>query len=701
MLAGHGHQVTVFVNDDRVRTHLVTPAFENIRLVRFNPAQFDDGKELGHVTRIAFGFASIVKAFIRAEGKPDLIESQEYLGIAYYLLRFRKLLYDWCQDIPVQITIHSPSFLYLEYNEVPLYRYPNYWIGEMERFCLLAADHLVSPSLHITREISQRFPLNSGNLSVIPNPFQVGQQHDSASTTNAAGTGIYFYGKLSVQKGTFLLLSYMEGLWQNGFDQPLTLVGGQDIVYHPEGRTMGEIVRRDYRNRISSGLLKLKGQVSPARMASTLTDAKVVIVPSNHDNLPYVVMEMMAMGKIVLVSKQGGQSEIVTDGIDGFVFDHNVPETFAESLLKICSLPDAELLKISLAARERIAHAYNFETIYNQRIRVIEHLIEAALTKQGRTFPHVHQVPGTDRIDTRYQGTDGLTVIVPFFNMGQWVLQTVHSILSSDYESISVLVINDGSTDKESLSKLAGLRQQKGVTVFDQANKGLAASRNTGAAMATTKYIAFLDADDTVEAGYYSRAIRVLEHYHNVSFAGCWTRYFGDSEKVWATFDPEPPLLLYHNLVNSSALVYKRDHFMQSGMNDTGMSYPGLEDYESVIAMTASGRRGIVLPEVLFNYRVRHNSMIRDLSQTKRVFLFDEIARRHQDFFACYTQELLAFSNANGQGLLLDDPSADLDAAGSLPFGKKFGGFLIKIIKKNRHAKKAALMLYRALKMKK
>ena len=63
-----------------------------------------------------------------------------------------------------------------------------------------------------------------------------------------------------------------------------------------------------------------------------MSSAEVVIIPSENDNLPYVVFEMMALGRIVLVSKQGGQSEIVENGIDGFIFDHENPETFFNQL---------------------------------------------------------------------------------------------------------------------------------------------------------------------------------------------------------------------------------------------------------------------------------------------------------------------------------------------------------------------------------
>ena len=39
------------------------------------------------------------------------------------------------------------------------------------------------------------------------------------------------------------------------------------------------------------------------------------------------------------------------------------------------------------------------------------------------------------------------------------------------------------------------------------------------------EYVAFLDADDTVESSYYKKALNVITSYDNVSFVGCWSKY--------------------------------------------------------------------------------------------------------------------------------------------------------------------------------
>jgi hypothetical protein len=82
MLSLHGIRISVFVSDAAVNDIKITED-EGIRIIRFNTSRTNSSSFLGHVTNISYEFAHIVKYFIEKEGKPDCIEAQEYLGIAY------------------------------------------------------------------------------------------------------------------------------------------------------------------------------------------------------------------------------------------------------------------------------------------------------------------------------------------------------------------------------------------------------------------------------------------------------------------------------------------------------------------------------------------------------------------------------------------------------------------------------------------
>ncbi|WP_255748634.1 glycosyltransferase [Pontibacter liquoris] len=692
MMSREGHDVSIFINDSSV-SDIVTEITDDGRVIRFNPNRCKSAAFLGHVTNISYEFAFVLKQFVEDEGKPDMIEAQEYQGIAYYILQFKHLQYDWCKNIPVIITMHSPAFLYLEYNHVPLFKYPNYWIGEMERFCIQAADVVVSPSQFLISEVEKRFKYNHSDFFVVPNPFEFKDINQKKSITPKQ-EDIAFFGKLSAQKGTFLLLHYFARLWEKGFCEPLCLIGGQDIVYHPEGRTMGDVVRRKYKVYIDRGLLRLENQVSPAEIEDRLSRAKVVIVPSAVDNLPYVVLEMMSLGLVVLVSKQGGQAEIVANGINGFIFDHDEADSFEVQLKKILDLTAEQRADISANAVLRIASTYNFKTIYNQKIKAIQTAIERAHIL--KPFPFIRQQEPTVVV-TPISSNDILSVVVPYFNMGKYIDDTIDSIKNSSVVRKQIIIVNDGSTDEASLAKLLPYRSDPSINVIDVPNGGLGSARNIGAERAEGEYLAFLDADDKVDPKYFEKSIKVLRQHRNVHFIGAWTQYFEGSNKIWPTFSPEPPLILYHNLINSSALVYRRSSFLAAGANDQLMPFQGLEDYDSVISLIGKGFKGVVLPEILFNYRVRKDSMIRGISNEKKLILLEYTCKKHKEFYSTFAIELFNLVNANGSGTVLDNPTRDYQLSAKFPFNSYLSREVISFIKRNKHLKRIAYRAYSAL----
>ncbi len=692
MLVQNGHTVTVFINDAGI--HSINEQFiDGVRIVRFNPDTTAAISFLGHTTNLSYAFAQTVEFYIEQEGKPDLVEAQEYLGIAYYLLQYKYLMYDWCKEVPVLITMHSPSFLYMNYNQISEYQYPNYWICEMERFCLQAADLVISPSMYILKELRTHFELGQRSIQVIPNPFL---SKNNAAIVDVEKNQIVFFGKLTAQKGAFELLTYFKSLWNEGFMEPLYLIGGQDIVYHPEGMTMGDLIRKKYKHYIDKALLQLEDRLPPEKIPQRLANAKLVIIPSNNDNLPYVVLEMMALGNIVLASKQGGQAEIITDGRDGFLFDHAVPETFKKQLAKILNLTKAEQEQIKQQAKQRVKTGYNLQTIYPQKIKAVESILSQQ--KQVVQFPFTRHLPPYVTLPIPKFKANLLSIIVPYYNLGNYLQQTVASLLAVTYTNREIIIVNDGSTDAHSLRQLAEYRNKPGIKVIDTTNNGLAATRNFGAAIANGEYLAFLDADDLVMPDYYTKAIQVLKTYSNVHFVGCWTQYFEGSTNIWPTFTPEPPIILYHNTINSSALVYNRAAFLQNGSNDTGMVFPGLEDYESVIALLAAGYRGVALPEVLFQYRVRKDSMIRNVSNTKKQYLLQYITQKHKKFYATFAAEIVNLLQANGAGITMDNPSLDYALYSKNGFLNKLTTKTIVFIKKHPKLKKLALTIYRKFK---
>jgi len=688
MFAGQGHNITVFVPDTSIKAINILTEQTGITIIRFNPGRSDPENSLGYTAQLSYAFADIVRTVITEKGRPDFIEAQDYLGIAYYLLQFKHSGYEFIHDVPILITLHSPAFIYLEYNRVPTYRFPDFWTCEMEKQSIKAADMLLSPTRFLTLEIQRHMDISDKRTEILANPYETHYEYDP---TQAFVPGkIVYYGKLSPQKGSFELLEYFRELWDNGFTHPLHIVGGTDIVYHPELRTMGQLVENKYGVYIKKGLLKFHGKINPSQIKEHLSDAHVIVVPSIVDNMPYVIMETMSLGKVVLASIQGGQREMIEDDVNGFLFDHREPSSFGKQLKKIISSPEDRIRQIGANAYDTVKSSYSPDLIYRLKIHILEGFLAVNPVISGFPFLHREQ-PVVIPDQPKVKGL--LSVVIPYYNMGRYLEDCLSSIFQSSYPNLEVIIVNDGSTDPQSISCLESReKEMPSVRILHQSNKGLAFTRNEGAGIAKGEFLAFLDADDKVAPSYYEKAIKALRQNENVFFVGSWVRYFENSHRIWPTFTPQPPYALVHNPVNSSGLVYKRAAFLAAGLNDKKADY-GMEDYESLVSMLHHGLNGIVLPEVLFYYRVRSGSMFRDISTEKLLYSNKYITEKHSPYYAKFASQIINLLNANGPGYFFDNPTFQVKISTRSIKEGTFLTLIKNLVKRNEKLKRILLAI--------
>lgn len=92
--------------------------------------------------------------------------------------------------------------------------------------------------------------------------------------------------------------------------------------------------------------------------------------------------------------------------------------------------------------------------------------------------------------------TPKVSIIVPIYNLENYIEQSVRSLLAQSYQNVEIILVDDGSRDN-SLSLITQLAAEDSRIVYtSQPNGGAAKARNTGLAMATGEYITFVDGDD-------------------------------------------------------------------------------------------------------------------------------------------------------------------------------------------------------------
>jgi glycosyltransferase involved in cell wall biosynthesis len=195
---------------------------------------------------------------------------------------------------------------------------------------------------------------------------------------------------------------------------------------------------------------------------------------------------------------------------------------------------------------------------------------------------------------------DRVTVVVTCFDYGRFLPGAVESALTQAGGAPRVVVVDDGSTDAETLRALDELPPE--VQLIRQPNGGPARARNTGAAATETPLLLMLDADDRLSPGALDALERALEETPELGFAYGRTRFFGSLSGELALPPYDPYRLLHRSLVSVTSLV-RREAFDAVGGFDPDV--PGYEDWDLYLSLLGAGWEGRRVDEVTLLYR-RH-----------------------------------------------------------------------------------------------
>lgn len=96
-----------------------------------------------------------------------------------------------------------------------------------------------------------------------------------------------------------------------------------------------------------------------------------------------------------------------------------------------------------------------------------------------------------------------ISIVIPIYNVEKYVESCIKSVGRQDSLAYEIIIVDDGSQDKSMEIALMSIKKyvpaQIECKVVFQENAGLAAARNTGMAVSTSKWIMFLDSDDMIQ----------------------------------------------------------------------------------------------------------------------------------------------------------------------------------------------------------
>ncbi|WP_426328050.1 glycosyltransferase family 2 protein [Pedobacter sp. R-06] len=203
-----------------------------------------------------------------------------------------------------------------------------------------------------------------------------------------------------------------------------------------------------------------------------------------------------------------------------------------------------------------------------------------------------------------------LSVIIPCYNAGEYLPEAIQSLKHvKDDVNFEIIVVNDGSDDISTLTYLQSIANT--CKVVHQENQGPASARNNGIKNAAGEYLLFLDSDNKIRNGYLEKAIDILNNDKGIAVVYGQPHFFGEENLEHRKFNSaafDLHKLSQANYIDMCAIVRKKTMDKVGGFDENRFLI-GNEDWDLWLNIGINNYKFHFINEVLFDYRIRKNSL--------------------------------------------------------------------------------------------
>lgn len=257
-----------------------------------------------------------------------------------------------------------------------------------------------------------------------------------------------------------------------------------------------------------------------------------------------------------------------------------------------------------------------------------------------------------------------ISVIVPIYNVAPYLEECIESIINQTYSNLEIILVDDGSTDSSGTICDKYAAMDKRIVVMHKENGGLVTARKAALAVAKGKYVSFVDGDDYIEPDFCEVLYNEIRE-KDIDFVQCTgieeggiggavflPRYVEDQCVV---FDRKEVIhrffRCYFRHEDYISVNIWNKLFVREFIKENYASVPDFqqfgEDFLCICECLLHCRSFASIDKRLYHYRIREDSLSRDLSEKQLAKICDvtillKIKLLEQD---CYFPEVESFLN--------------------------------------------------------
>lgn len=241
-----------------------------------------------------------------------------------------------------------------------------------------------------------------------------------------------------------------------------------------------------------------------------------------------------------------------------------------------------------------------------------------------------------------------VSIIVPIYNVERYICACIDSALAQTYSDFELILVDDGSPDNCGAICDDYARKDSRIRVIHKPNGGLSDARNAGLNIATGKYIYFLDSDDTIVPHLLRTVVPYMDQgYDMVAFS--MQAVFDDGRDPvlktynWGSYELRSPQerkqfiheVLFQRKIGWGAWsrMFLRDKIEKYQLRFADNRKIFAEDLYFSLCYCAHANKILCLPDCMYNYRQRADSIIGSQVQKCNMGRFYELTKELEAYF--------------------------------------------------------------------
>jgi glycosyltransferase involved in cell wall biosynthesis len=353
---------------------------------------------------------------------------------------------------------------------------------------------------------------------------------------------------------------------------------GLDLVLTGSFTRRADELRREAHRLGVGDQVHFLGFVDDRRLAAIWRGCRGLVLPSLYEGFGMPVLEAMWFGKPVAASTAGSLPEVGGDA--AIYFDAEDVDAIAAALERLAV--DEELVaRLSQAGAAR-ASRFDPDAMVHRYLDVLDRTVTEA-----RSPGPVVRVTGDHGATRRPPRRPFLSVVTPSFQQGEFLEETIQSVLGQSFGDFEYVVC-DGGSDDGTIEVLR--RHEDRVRWVSEPDRGQADAVHKGISMTSGEVIAWINSDDVYLPGAFELVAEVFRRQPELSVAYFAADYIDENGAVLEPCLTEPwnPQRLFDVcFVTQPAAFFRRELYERAGGLDRDLHY--CLDYELWLRLAAYG----------------------------------------------------------------------------------------------------------------